>query len=275
MTTPRQSSAPAIARLVELEHVIERGQQTFIEVGLALLEIRDERLYRESYATFEDYCRERWGWSRDYGIKLANAAEVVHMLGSVDHGIQTERQARELAPLRDEPKVMREIWDEAVELYGPEPTAKEIREVRLGVHFSSENEGWETPQDLFDDLDAEFRFEVDVCATADNSKCETYFSREQNGLNQPWRGSCWMNPPYGDVIGAWIAKAHEAGERGATVVCLVPARTDTNWWWDHARYGEVRFLKGRLRFVGAESGAPFPSAVVIFGRPACVKWWER
>ncbi len=147
--------------------------------------------------------------------------------------------------------------------------------LRLGVHFSSATDDWSTPQELFDQLEAEFGFDLDVCATAENAKCERFFTRDVDGLGQPWAGNCWMNPPYGDAIGDWVAKAHATGDEGWLVVCLLPARTDTNWWWDHARYGEVRFLKGRLRFGGAESSAPFPSCVVIFGVAACVKWWER
>ena len=143
---------------------------------------------------------------------------------------------------------------------------------RDGVHFASQTDEWATPQALFDLLDSEFHFTLDVCATKQNAKCAQFFSRD--GLSQPWEGACWMNPPYGDAIGDWVAKAHESGEAGATVVCLVPARTDTAWWWDHARFGEVRFLRGRLRFGGATTGAPFPSAVTIFGRPAAVVWWE-
>lgn len=146
----------------------------------------------------------------------------------------------------------------------------------LSVHYSSATDDWATPQGLFDQLDEEFNFTLDVCASAENAKCEDYFDRETDGLSQEWTGVCWMNPPYGDVIGAWVAKAHKSTEEnGAMVVCLVPARTDTAWWWDHARYGEVRFLRGRLKFGDSENSAPFPSAVVIFGRPACVKWWER
>lgn len=139
----------------------------------------------------------------------------------------------------------------------------------------SETPEWETPQDLFDLLNAEFHFDLDVCATRGNAKCERYFTEADDGLVQEWRGVCWMNPPYGKTIDAWMEKAHESGDAGATVVCLVPARTDTSWWWDHARYGEVRFLQGRLKFGDAESGAPFPSAVVIFGRAPSVKWWEE
>jgi hypothetical protein len=73
-----------------------------------------------------------------------------------------------------------------------------------------------------------------------------------------------MNPPYGRTIARWMAKAVESAAAGATVVCLVPARTDTAWWHDYAVKGEIRFLRGRLKFGGAQHSAPFPSAVVIF-----------
>jgi hypothetical protein len=87
-----------------------------------------------------------------------------------------------------------------------------------------------------------------------------------------------MNPPYGREIGDWMRKAYESSLDGATVVCLVPARTDTRWWWDYAIKGEVRFVKGRLRFTGGNKNnpsshnAPFPVAVIVFGRPANVIW---
>lgn len=151
-------------------------------------------------------------------------------------------------------------------------------EIKGNVHYSSETPEWETPQNLFDLLDAEFGFTLDVCATAENAKCDAFYTEEDDGLAQRWTvasGACWMNPPYGREIAAWIAKAHQEGDAGATVVCLVPARTDTDWFWDHARHGEVRLLHGRLRFGEAASGAPFPSAVVIFGRPPCVRWWDE
>jgi phage N-6-adenine-methyltransferase len=141
--------------------------------------------------------------------------------------------------------------------------------------FTSDDGNWETPQDLFDELDAEFHFDLDVCATDETAKCADYFTPAQDGLAQEWRGVCWMNPPYGDAIATWVAKAAKAAKDGATVVCLVPARVDTGWWWDHCRHGEVRFLRGRLRFGDGSGGAPFPSAVVVLGRPARVVWWER
>lgn len=147
---------------------------------------------------------------------------------------------------------------------------------KLDVHYSSATDNWATPQDLFDLLDEEFNFTLDVCASQANAKCERYFDIETDGLTEEWTGACWMNPPYGDVIGDWMEKAYnEAQARADVVVCLVPARVDTGWWWDYARYGEVRFLRGRLKFGGGDTGAPFPSAVVVFGVPSSVVWWER
>jgi phage N-6-adenine-methyltransferase len=120
---------------------------------------------------------------------------------------------------------------------------------------------------LFAELDAQFHFELDVCATADNAKCVRFFTKKENGLAQKWTGrAVWCNPPYGRTIGEWIRKAWESTVNGdaEVVVCLVPVRTDTRWWHDYVSLGDVKFLKGRLRFGGTESSAPFPSALVTF-----------
>ena len=133
--------------------------------------------------------------------------------------------------------------------------------------MSSTTDEWATPQDFFDKLNKEFCFELDVCATPENAKCPAFYTKEQDGLVQAWHRAaavCWMNPPYGRQIGAWMKKAYEESQKGATVVCLVPARTDTAWWHDYAMRGSVRFVRGRLKFGGGQNSAPFPSAVVIF-----------
>lgn len=132
------------------------------------------------------------------------------------------------------------------------------------VYASSATCEWETPQEFFDKLNAEYHFTLDVCATPDNAKCEQYFTKEQNGLSKDWTGVCWMNPPYGREIGQWMKKAYESAQNGATVVCLVPARVDTAWRHDYAMHGDVTFVRGRLKFGGAKHSAPFPSAVVVF-----------
>lgn len=138
--------------------------------------------------------------------------------------------------------------------------------------FTSNTDLWATPQDFFDKLYEEFHFTLDVCATPENAKCDVYFTEKDDGLSKDWHNYgtfCWMNPPYGREIGKWIKKAYgEAMEYGITVVCLVPARTDTKWWHEYCMKGEIRLVKGRLKFGGSKNSAPFPSAVVIFDRKA-------
>ena len=135
----------------------------------------------------------------------------------------------------------------------------------VAVHYSSNRIDWETPQDLFDELHAIHDFEVDVCATAQNAKLPTFFTPEIDGLKQDWAPRvCWMNPPYGREIIHWMEKAYNESLNGAKVVCLVPSRTDTKWWHRFAVNGKIEFIQGRLRFVGAPSTAPFPSAIVTF-----------
>lgn len=134
------------------------------------------------------------------------------------------------------------------------------------VHFRSETCEWATPQEFYDALNTEFGFVLDVCATQENAKCEKFFTKVEDGLIQPWEGVCWCNPPYGREIKYWIEKALRTATAGdATVVCLIPARTDTHWWHDFvSQADEVRFVKGRLKFGGHTNSAPFPSAVVVF-----------
>lgn len=139
------------------------------------------------------------------------------------------------------------------------------------VMFSSKTDLWETPQEFFDELDREFHFDLDVCALPENAKCKRYYTPEEDGLSQPWKGICWCNPPYGREIGSWVRRAWLASAVGSTVVMLLPARTDTRWFHDYIyrkERVEVRFLKGRLKFGGCKNSAPFPSMAVIF-KPHC------
>jgi len=131
--------------------------------------------------------------------------------------------------------------------------------------LTSKSEEYETPQWLFDQLDRIFHFTLDACATKENAKCSCYFSRELDSLEQDWNGTVWMNPPYGKRIERFMEKAlRESQRNNATVVCLVPARTDTRWWHEYARKGHIVYLSGRLKFGNEKSSAPFPSAIVIF-----------
>jgi len=132
--------------------------------------------------------------------------------------------------------------------------------------YSSATPEWPTPPPFFERLDKEFHFTLDPCATKENAKCGYYFTETQDGLMQDWSAHVvFMNPPYGRVISAWIEKAYSEAQKGATVVCLVPARTDTAWWHTYCmRSAEIRLVRGRLKFGDSKNSAPFPSAVIVF-----------
>lgn len=131
------------------------------------------------------------------------------------------------------------------------------------ILFSSNKEDWETPQELFDKLDQEFNFTVDVASSEENHKCNRYYTEKENGLKQNWDNEIvWCNPPYGRKIGEWVKKASESS---TTVVMLLPARTDTKWFHEYIyNKAEIRFIKGRLKFGNSVNSAPFPSMIVIF-----------
>lgn len=126
---------------------------------------------------------------------------------------------------------------------------------------------WETPQDFFDELNKEFGFDLDPCATLETAKCDKYFTEKDDGLAQDWGGyTVFCNPPYGREISKWVEKCHnEAQKPNTTVVMLIPSRTDTKYFheWIYHK-AEIRFIKGRLKFGDAKNSAPFPSMVVIF-----------
>ena len=145
------------------------------------------------------------------------------------------------------------------------------------IHTSSKSSEWETPKDFFEKYHAVYGFDIDVCATDENALCDRYWTKSQNCLNKDWGGlTCWMNPPYGREIGLFMEKAYKESLKGATVVCLVPSRTDTAWWHEYAMKGKIEFVRGRLKFINRTfpswrpdgnfkiSPAGFPTAVVVF-----------
>jgi len=148
-----------------------------------------------------------------------------------------------------------------------------------------------SPLWLYELLHKEFHFVLDTAASEENALCDFYFDKEADGLKSDWFGNSYTNPPYSQLY-RWVMKGkHEAthNKKVEHVVMLIPARTDTKAWWDAVRYGEVRFLPGRLKFrlgiINQEivrlkniermasgksaldpekTSAPFPSAIVVF-----------
>jgi phage N-6-adenine-methyltransferase len=152
---------------------------------------------------------------------------------------------------------------------------------RMRVHHSTGNNDWRTPRAFFDPLRREFNIKVDLAADRTNHLCPIWFGPghrskyRRNTLaltadrTHPYQWA-WCNPPYSRALQKEFVKV--CAERGR-VVMLLPARTDTatfhRYIWDAKRQRarrnvEVRFVKGRIKFVGAKDPAPFPSMVVIF-----------
>lgn len=137
----------------------------------------------------------------------------------------------------------------------------------LSVHFSSASCDWETPPDFFTELNKEFHFTLDACASQYNCKVTNYYSLEDNGLMREWNGVVWCNPPYGDETVNWCRKAlcSVKLQQANIIVMLLPARTDNHWFHTYILpYAEIRFIQGRLKFNNAPTGAPFPSMLAIF-----------
>ena len=132
--------------------------------------------------------------------------------------------------------------------------------------FSSKTDLWSTPQVFFDELNEEFNFTLDPCASHDNAKCGKYYTIEENGLMQDWSNEIvFCNPPYGREIKKWVKKCHEEAKKGAEKVLLIPARTDTSYFHDFIyNKAEIRFIRGRLKFGDNKNSAPFPSMLVIY-----------
>lgn len=152
----------------------------------------------------------------------------------------------------------------------------------LAPLMTSKRDDWETPQAFFDCCNMIYHYDLDVCANETNAKCERYYTPEIDAFTQVWGpGSVWCNPPYGNgVIERWIERAHRAARTGECklISCLVPARTETDWFrW--CVDGRLDFIVGRLKFVGGSSGATFPSVLVTFfaglpQRERNVGWWD-
>jgi phage N-6-adenine-methyltransferase len=183
----------AVRRLSELETTIERGLKTFVEVGNALAEIRDSRLYRKEYATFGDYCRERWGMSKRHANRLVESASVIHNLGPMGPELPTsERQARPLTSLPPEQQI--EAWETAVSTApNGKLTAKHIESV---VRSMTEVEETEEPtyapvhflEALLKNWLIRHRESVhDVHAAGKDSQHITSLGRYVNGLNYSYR----------------------------------------------------------------------------------------
>lgn len=133
---------------------------------------------------------------------------------------------------------------------------------------------FDTPQWFFDELNAEFHFDIDVAASAENSKCKRYFTYADNALEQDWeKQTCWCNPPFG-LLRFWLKKAWEESVKGSLVVMLAPVRSETKAWQEYVigKKAEVRFLPYKLKFHNMKNHFPYSLALLVW-RSSRFKQW--
>lgn len=291
MTAP--TLAPVADRLAECEAVIERGLDSFVEVGRALIEIRDSRLYRETHGTFQAYLAERWRMSRPRAYQLMDGAVVSGLVDAlvstdVDIRVPSEAVAREMAPmLREAAGSIPRVWEAAVREAGGQPTAEQVREIvrerfeparpsRItGGLMSSESDEWYTPRGVIERLLRMWpAIDLDPASNPGpirNVPAARHHDIDDSGLAARWSGRVFVNPPYGDALTDWAEKLVVEERNYDEAVVLVPARTETRWW--HVLPADVVcFFKGRLSFFNGATGqtgpAPFPSAALYVGAHA-------
>lgn len=250
-----------------------------------LRQIHDIAIAAEAYSKAHKLGLEAENYAME--IRLLAARRIGELVpvgkhGGKGGGTKSEIQTSDIDPQRL--TEFRKLADISIDEFKERIEALKEREEKITYnkmlkgdwYQTSESPEWETPQWLFDILNKEFYFTLDVCASSKNHKCSKYFNKENDGLNKEWKGNCWMNPPYGREISEWMSKAKKESGNGALIVCLIPARPDTEWWWENCIQGEIRFIRGRLQWPGSDTMAPFPSAIVILGSKikSRVVWWN-
>jgi phage N-6-adenine-methyltransferase len=266
--------------LENLESVIEHGLNTFVDVGEALLTIRDERLYRHEYPTFEEYCNKRWNISRRRANQLISATEVINNLGTVVPKLPlTERQARPLTSLDTEIQI--KVWQEAV-ASAPDGniTARHVQQVvdeitKPHVANNSGNNEWYTPKEYIEAARLTMGgIDLDPASSEianENVRAGCYYNAEQNGLNYFWRGKVWMNPPYsGDLVGKFTEKLclHFSDGDIEQACVLVNNATETGWFQYMLEYcSDVCFLRGRVKYLnsfGEPTNTPLQGQAILY-----------
>lgn len=282
--------------LTNCEVVIYKGLSVFVEVGNALMRIRNGRLYREHYATFHDYCKSRWQFGGARAYQLIGAADIAQ---SLEREIR-QHSSQHIAPIIPLPtnpaiayelrgfstEVQTAIWLDVIQRAKDGAiTAPFVREIADGyrdalynpatqtnynVHFSSESDDWLTP-DWIIELTRNVLGEIELDPCSDeglNVPALRHYTRAHDGLNQSWESkTLYLNPPYGREIELWIMKLVDEFRRGYVkeAIALLPSRTDRVWFQHLDEYSRC-FLRGRLRFSNYDNSAPFPSVVVYLGR---------
>lgn len=280
--TPKPKlTTPQRVRLAELEQTIETNMKAFHEIGEAMAEIRKNELYRDEFTTFEEYVAAKWGVARQHAYRLIQSARVIENIEPTPEQLAglRETHVRPLAPL--EPEQQKQVFETAVAT-APDGqlTEKHVKQTVDDLGFNARRKAktgpvdWYTPQHIIESAEVV----LDGLITLDPASCETanslvhaqqYFSIEDNGLEQPWCGNVWINPPY-DKVGPWVEKMIAEYQNGNLKqgIMLVNANTETLWFrklWPFT----ICFIQGRLRFWNPAKensvSAPHGNAAIYIG----------
>ena len=280
-TTDQPMTTPQRVRFAELEQTIENKLQAFYDVGNALNEIKESRLYRADHGTFEEYCKTKWGFARQHAYRLIASSKVLDNIEPTDEQRENLREThlRPLAtlPVDEQKKAFLEAMESAPDGQLTQKHVREVVQEKTGhtVRMKAERGPveWYTPEHVIDAA-AQVMGDIDL-DPASNANANrivnalNFYTKDDNGLEQPWVGRVWLNPPY-DNVGPWVEKLiaeYEAGNVSEAVL-LVNANTETRWFerlWNYS----ICFIRGRLKFWNPEKttgvGAPHGNAAIYVG----------
>ena len=263
-------------QLSKCEEIIEEGFQTFVDVGRALQIVKDGKLYRTKFKTFEDYYQHRWQWTKQHAYRLMKAAETVAVLDE-NPGIGTlpkkERQVRPLQKLHIDERA--DAWQQALDETDGKPTEADVQSVvdrrkpTIGMDGPSD---WYTPNKYVELAKLVMGgIDLDPASCAEANKvvgATSYYSiaEGRDGLREPWLGKVFLNPPYGrKVIQSWVEKAiaEYENENAEQIIICVNNATDTAWFHELWNYS-LCFVKGRIKFYGPHNKTDSPAHGTVF-----------
>lgn len=275
----------AISRSTDLhalEQIIHHGRRTFLEVGAALLRIREARLYKLTHSSWESWCLDRWGSSKRHADRQISAVKLVQESNRMGPNVPVscERQARELARAPSEVRHLVAAEVRAAIESGETPTAGKIRDAvtRIVGAKPPRLQNRRTPRRLFDLLNRRFGpFELDAFAEPHNALCQRFYAREDDGCSQPWADVTFANPEFADMR-LPLEHAVRQSELGIRSCVLGPVGCSQAWFHELAIRGTIYLPDLRINYDLPDGtptkGADRDTIVMMFGGEHENKKWR-